>query len=126
MAGCAEGEGFVPDHLIQLQGTVKMREKLATARGFPFQGRAKAVCIKGNQHQIAFAGTAVGKDAVRDGKKQYIIASHSPIMLGCPGAQILSFDYGSIQTVDYTATTSYTFYKDFIADPSRYFKTSSP
>lgn len=61
-------------------------------------------------------------DSVRGGKKQYIVATHSPIMLGCPGAQILSFDNGSIQTVDYTATTSYNFYKDFIGDPSRFFK----
>lgn len=38
---------------------------------------------------------------------QFIIASHSPILLGIPDAQILSFDDGVIHECDYTETESY-------------------
>ena len=38
---------------------------------------------------------------------QFIIASHSPILLGIPGAEILSFDSGAIHPVAYEETESY-------------------
>lgn len=38
---------------------------------------------------------------------QFIIASHSPILLGIPGAQILSFDEGVIHECGYEETESY-------------------
>ena len=38
---------------------------------------------------------------------QFIIATHSPILLGFPGAQILSFDDGKVEEVDYKSTSSY-------------------
>ncbi len=38
---------------------------------------------------------------------QFIVASHSPILLGIPGAQILSFDDGVIHECEYTDTESY-------------------
>lgn len=38
---------------------------------------------------------------------QFIIASHSPILLGIPDAQILSFDWGKIVPCEYTETESY-------------------
>ena len=33
-----------------------MREKLAAARWFPFQGRAEAGLVEGHQHEVAFGG----------------------------------------------------------------------
>ena len=38
---------------------------------------------------------------------QFIIASHSPILLGIPNAQIYSFDNGTIQECNYEETESY-------------------
>ena len=38
---------------------------------------------------------------------QFIIATHSPILLGLPGAAILSFDGGRIREIDYEETDSY-------------------
>ena len=38
---------------------------------------------------------------------QFIIATHSPILLGLPGAQILSFDGGPIHPCGYEETDSY-------------------
>ena len=38
---------------------------------------------------------------------QYIIISHSPILLGIPGARILSFDDGPVHEISYEETESY-------------------
>lgn len=45
---------------------------------------------------------------------QFIIATHSPILLGFPGAQILSFDDGKVEEVDYKSTSSYQTMKLFL------------
>lgn len=41
------------------------------------------------------------------GDSQFIIATHSPILLGYPNAAILSFDEGAIQEIDYEMTEHY-------------------
>ena len=41
------------------------------------------------------------------GDAQFIVASHSPILLGFPSAQILSFDGGEIHEVQWEETDSY-------------------
>jgi predicted ATPase len=63
------------------------------------------------------------RDSVREGNKQYIIATHSPIILGCPEAQIISFDHHPIGTVAYRETRHYCLYRDFLKDPGGFFKT---
>ncbi len=40
-------------------------------------------------------------------RAQFIIASHSPILLGIPGASILSFDHGEPYEIAYEETESY-------------------
>ena len=45
---------------------------------------------------------------------QFLIASHSPILLGIPGAQILSFDEGRIRECAYEETESYEITEMFI------------
>jgi predicted ATPase len=45
---------------------------------------------------------------------QFIIATHSPILLGIPGARILSFDDGSVHTCEYEETDSYKVTEMFI------------
>lgn len=45
---------------------------------------------------------------------QFIAASHSPILLGLPGAELLSFDGGRIHPVAYEATESYQVTEMFI------------
>jgi predicted ATPase len=53
-----------------------------------------------------------------EGHAQFIIATHSPILLAHPGAQIFSFDGPRIQEVTYEETTHYQIYKQFFTDPS--------
>lgn len=45
---------------------------------------------------------------------QFIIVTHSPILLGIPGAEIYCFDQGQIHTCDYEATDSYQVTEMFI------------
>ncbi len=47
---------------------------------------------------------------------QFIIASHSPILLGIPEASILSFDEGIIREIKYEETESYRITELFIND----------
>ena len=54
----------------------------------------------------------------RDGA-QFFIATHSPILLGIPGAQILSFDDGVVHPVEYEDTDSYQITRLFINDRKR-------
>lgn len=53
--------------------------------------------------------------SVREGS-QFIIATHSPILLAFPGAEILSFDDGKIHPVSYEDTESYRITEMFIND----------
>lgn len=45
---------------------------------------------------------------------QFIIVTHSPILLGIPGAEILSFDDGEIHQCTYEETDSYQVTEMFI------------
>ena len=56
----------------------------------------------------------------RTGIAQFIIATHSPILLACPDAQILTFDKAQVEKIDYHETNHYRIYKDFMKDPNKY------
>ena len=56
----------------------------------------------------------------KKGKGQFIISTHSPIILSFPDAQILSFDCIPIKEIAYEATHSYRFYKSFMNDRAPY------
>ena len=45
---------------------------------------------------------------------QFLIATHSPILLGLPGAEILSFDGSAIRPCAYEETESYQITKMFL------------
>ena len=51
-----------------------------------------------------------------EGRTQFIITTHSPILLAYPGAQIFSFDSTQIKEVAYEKTTHYKIYKQFFTD----------
>lgn len=62
-------------------------------------------------HQLASAKVA-----------QFIIATHSPILLAFPGATVLSLDGGTIKEVDYRDTDHFRVTREFLQSPERYFK----
>jgi len=51
---------------------------------------------------------------------QFIVATHSPILLACPGAKILSFDTTPVSAITYEDTAHYRLYRDFMTDRSRF------
>ncbi len=53
---------------------------------------------------------------------QFIMVTHSPILLGIPGAEILSFDDGKIHKVNYEDTDSYQVTKLFIENKEQLLK----
>ncbi len=56
------------------------------------------------------------------GKAQFIIASHSPILLSYPNSVILSLDGEEISQVTVQETEHYRVTRDFLENPDRYFK----
>lgn len=54
------------------------------------------------------------------GHAQFIIASHSPIILACPNAEILSFDHYPIKKIKYEDTDYFKLYTDFMNDRGKY------
>ena len=51
---------------------------------------------------------------------QFIIVTHSPILLSYPGATIYNFDAIPISETAYEETDYYRIYKDFLNDPGKY------
>ncbi len=60
------------------------------------------------------------EEMARSGHAQFIIASHSPILLACPGAEILNFDENPVKQIDYEDTNHFRIYKEFMADPKNF------
>ncbi len=53
---------------------------------------------------------------------QFVIATHSPLLLAFPGATVLSLDGGAIAEVDYRDTDHYRVTRDFLESPERFFR----
>ena len=53
---------------------------------------------------------------------QFIVATHSPILLAFPGATIYSFDGGEVRRVEYESLDHVTITRDFLNAPERYLR----
>ncbi len=71
------------------------------------------------QRQLAFLSIMHRLTAKKDA--QFIIATHSPILLAFPNAKIINFD-NKLQEIKYEDTEHYNLTKDFLNNPNRYFK----
>ena len=56
----------------------------------------------------------------QSGHAQFIIATHSPILMACPGSTIFSFDQIPLGAIEYEKTEHYRIYKKFMQDRNRY------
>ncbi len=72
------------------------------------------------QRQLAFL--RIMHDLVREENCQFIIATHSPIILGYPDATILSFDDGEIKETEYEMTEHYQITKYFLDHREKFLK----
>jgi predicted ATPase len=65
---------------------------------------------------MAMLGDMIARDA------QFIIATHSPILLAFPGARIYSFDQTPVATVEYSELDHVALTRDFLNDPERFLR----
>lgn len=67
--------------------------------------------------QLAFLAL-LHKTLSRFHDSQFIISTHSPLLLGLPGAQIMSFDEGRIHEISYQDSNPFQIYRRFMNDPT--------
>jgi predicted ATPase len=72
------------------------------------------------QRQLTFL--KIIHDLAAPGHAQFLIATHSPIILSYPGAVLFSLDGDSIQEIDYRDTKQFLITRDFLNSPERFFK----
>ncbi|WP_456278701.1 AAA family ATPase [Bacillus sp. AK128] len=72
------------------------------------------------QRQLSFL--RIIHDLVSSGDSQFIIATHSPILLGYPNATILSFDDGEIKEIEYEMTEHYQITRYFLENRERFLR----
>jgi predicted ATPase len=81
-----------------------------TIKGLYFLDEPETALSPKSQIELLDLMTAMG----RAGHAQFIAATHSPILLSCPGAKIYSFDHIPVQPMPYTETGHYRLYKRFL------------
>jgi predicted ATPase len=72
------------------------------------------------QRQLAFIRIIHILSASR--AAQFIIATHSPMLLTFPSATVLSLDDGAIRQVTYEETDHFRLTRDFLAAPERFYR----
>jgi len=53
---------------------------------------------------------------------QFIIATHSPMLLAAPDSEIYQFHEGKVETVDFDDATHVSLIREFLNDPDRYLR----
>lgn len=61
-------------------------------------------------------------DRIKDGKSQFIIATHSPILMTFPDATMLSFDEASLMPIAIEDTSHFQITQGILDHPERYWK----
>jgi predicted ATPase len=65
---------------------------------------------------LSMLGDMVREDA------QFIVATHSPIVLAFPGARIYSFDEGQVRELDYESLEHVRLTREFLNEPQRFLR----
>jgi predicted ATPase len=63
---------------------------------------------------------------VSEGRSQFILATHSPILLTFPGAAILSFDGAAVQAIGVEETSHYQITRGILQNPASYWQHLKP
>jgi predicted ATPase len=87
-------------------------------RGLYFLDEPETALSPRSQIELLSILTAMGGA----GHAQFVIASHSPLLLACPGAAIYGFDAENIRPVRYEDTEHYRIYRSFLEDRDEFLK----
>lgn len=60
-------------------------------------------------------------DCITEGA-QFILATHSPLLLAFPNARLYSFDGDGVEPISWQDTEHVRLTRDFLADPERYLR----
>jgi predicted ATPase len=72
------------------------------------------------KRQLALLAMMVKR--IKQGRSQFIIATHSPILMTYPGATIISFDTPSLEPIDYKKSEHFLITKGILEHPEQYWK----
>jgi predicted ATPase len=72
------------------------------------------------QRQLSFL--KIIHDLATPGHAQFLIATHSPIILSYPGAVLFTLDEEMIREISYRETNHFLITRDFLSSPERFFK----
>jgi predicted ATPase len=72
------------------------------------------------QRQLSFL--KIVHDLEKPGHAQFLVATHSPILLSYPGAVLFDLDGERIQEIRYRDTKHFLITRDFLNSPERFFK----
>ena len=72
------------------------------------------------QRQLSFL--RIVHDLAEAGGAQFLVATHSPMILAYPGAVLFSLDGDAIEEVAYEDTKHFLITRDFLNSPARFFK----
>ncbi|MBD2866757.1 AAA family ATPase [Paenibacillus oceani] len=100
------------------QGFLTFFENRMTGRGLYVLDEPESALSP--QNQLAFMRIIWELASVDRG--QFIIATHSPILLSFPGARLLHFTDRSVADIEYEQTEHYRLTRDFLNNRERYFR----
>jgi predicted ATPase len=100
------------------QSLISFFEARYSIRGLYFMDEPETALSPRSQLKLL----QVLKNSSASGQSQFVVATHSPILLAYPGATIYSFDSVPVKQVSYAETEYYRIYKDFLNDPEKYLK----
>jgi len=96
------------------QSVMSLFRGLYKRRGLYFSDEPETALSPARQLELA----RLLVETAEKGHAQFIIATHSPILLACPGAEIISFDGPTMRKIAYEETEHYRVYKRFMEDPA--------
>lgn len=98
------------------EGFLKFFKSRLTAKGLYLIDEPEAALSPQNQLLLL----SLIKEKVEKTGSQFIIATHSPIIMACPESKVLYFDNNQIKPLSYTETDHFKITKAIIDDPNRF------
>ena len=56
----------------------------------------------------------------KEGNAQVIMATHSPILMALPGAELLQISHLGLEVIDFRETSHFRLYRDFVNAPDQF------
>ena len=113
-----EAGGPAPDFLSWShgEGFVRFFEERMNRQGIYFLDEPESALSPKRQIELLRILNGVQEAA----RSQVIMATHSPLLMALPGAQVMQINRGGIAPVDYRDTSHFRLYQDFTVDPEQF------